>query len=490
MGLNYLASISHYVPELLLCLTMAALILIEATYDNNTKGSSKGILYSASYLGLLTSFIFLFKSLGHEPVKIFTDSLVIDSFSGLAKIIMILGTVGAIYLSQQSKDLYEGTKAEYVILSIGILIGGMLLASANNMLILYIGIETLSILSYVMAALRRNDERSSEAGLKYALYGGVTAGIMLFGMSHIFGVLGTINFTEIMTKMGSLSTNDSLILMPAFILFFAGIGYKIACVPFHMWSPDVYEGSPIPVTNFFSIVPKIAGIVAVVRVTNVFFQDASLLKETWIVLLMIISALTMTVGNVSAIGQRSVKRMLAYSSISHAGVMLLGVLVMDKIGHRAILFYGITYLFMTMVAFYITSFVQDQYGNDHFERFSGLIKKHPLMAILMTAVMFSLAGLPPLSGFVAKFNILAAVISKKYYVLAVIAALNSVVSLYYYMKIVRVMILKDSESEETVAGFSFPNQVLISIYSIPVVLLGIFWQKILTLAGGALLFIK
>ncbi len=491
MALKYLASISHYVPELLLCLTMAALILVESTYDNNVKGRSKGLLFSTAFLGLIASFAYLVKGLGAAPVKIFTGSVIIDSFSTFAKGIMLLGTGAAIYLANQSKDLYEETKAEFVILAIGVLIGGMLLASANNMLLLYIGIETLSILSYVLASLRRNDERSSEAGLKYSLYGGVTAGIMLFGMSHMFGVLGTINFSEIIPAMSNLTTEQALILMPSFVLFFAGIGYKIACVPFHMWSPDVYEGSPLPVTNFFSIVPKIAGIVAVVRVTNVFFAgDASIVRESWVVLLMIIAAITMTVGNVSAIGQRSVKRMLAFSSISHAGVMLLGVLCIDELGTRAILFYAVTYLFMTLVAFYITSFVQDQYGNDHFERFSGLIKKHPLMAILMTTVMFSLAGLPPLAGFVAKFNILAAIISKKYYVLAVITALNSVVSLYYYMKVVRLMVLKDSESEETISGFTVPNQIVITVFALPVFLLGIFWEKILMLAGGALILVK
>lgn len=491
MALKYLASISHYVPELLLCLTMAGLILIESTYSRDVKGRSKGMLFWAAIIGLVCSFVYLCKGLGTEPLMIFTGSVVIDSFSTLAKIIMVLGTAGAIYLAKESYDIYEEVKSEFVILSIGVLIGGMLLASANNMLILYIGIETLSILSYVMASLKKNDERSSEAGLKYSLYGGVTSGIMLFGMSHLFGVLGTIQFTEIVPAMAALTETQALIVMPAFVLFFAGIGYKIASVPFHMWSPDVYEGSPLPVTNFFALVPKVAGIVAFVRITHVFFGgDDSIVKDAWIVLLMIASALTMTVGNVSAIGQRSVKRMLAYSSISHAGVMMLGVLVIDELGTRAILFYAITYLFMTLVAFYITSFVQDHYGNDHFERFSGLMYKHPLMSVLMVTVMFSLAGLPPLSGFVAKFNILAAVVAKKYYVLAVIAVLNSVVSLYYYMKIVRIMVFKTAESEEPVPGFTVPNQIVITVLAIPVVLLGIFWNKIIVLADGAKIFIQ
>ncbi|MGI4991275.1 NADH-quinone oxidoreductase subunit N [Halobacteriovorax sp. GFR7] len=491
MALNYLASISHYIPELLVCFTMGALILIESTYGNDEKGSSKNMFYWGSMLGLLCALIYQVKGLGIEPTHIFTKSLVIDHFSGFAKIVMILSTAGVIYLSKISKDLYEGTKAEYTILAMGVLVGGMLLASANNMLLFYLGIETLSLLSYAMAALKKNDERSTEAGLKYVLYGGVTAGMMLFGMSHIFGVLGTINFSELMPMLSTLSTEQTAILIPSFLLFFVGIGYKISCVPFHMWSPDVYEGSPLPVTAFFSLVPKFAGIVAFARLTQVFFGgDVGVLKDSWLVLLSIVAALTMTVGNVSAIGQRSIKRMLAFSSISHAGVMMLGAIVLGKSGWTAILFYSVTYLFMTLVAFYVASFIQDHYGNDHIDRFSGLIKKHPVMAIAMTITMFSLAGLPPLSGFVAKFNILAAIIDKKFYVLAVITALNSVISLYYYMKVVRVMILKDAESDEQIGGFGFINQLVIGAYTLPVVLLGIFWQKLIALANGALLLIK
>lgn len=205
---------------------------------------------------------------------------------------------------------------------------------------------------------------------------------------------------------------------------------------------------------------------------------------------MVAAALTMTVGNVSAIGQRSIKRMLAFSSISHAGVMMLGAIVLGEMGATAILFYAVTYLFMTLVAFYIASFIQDHYGNDHIDRFSGLIKKHPFAAIAMTITMFSLAGLPPLAGFVAKFNILAAVVQQKYYVLAVITALNSVISLYYYMKVVRVMVLKDAESDEKVAGLGFVNQLIIGVYTAPVLIIGLFWQKLLSLANGALLLIK
>lgn len=488
MHLNYLANIGRYIPEIILVVLMVGLIILETTYKEDEK--NKRYIFITAVIGLVACFASLLTNLSAKPEAIFSNSIIIDQFSTLLKMIMVLGTLGAVYLSTISKDIYESLKTEFVIMAIGILIGGFLLASANNMLTMYLGIETLSILSYVMAALKKNDERSSEAGLKYALYGGLSAGLMLFGMSHIFGVMGTIQFTGLSAAILKLEKAQVMILLPSFLLFFVGIGYKIACAPFHMWAPDVYEGSPTPVTAFFAIVPKIAGIAILIRVTMIFFAVSSPLRVGWIGLMMAIAALTMTVGNVTAIGQKSVKRMLAYSSISHAGVMIAGLVVTSEIGIRSVVFYGITYLFMTVVAFYITSIVQDKFGNDHFERFSGLVYKYPFMAVMMTIVMFSLVGLPPLAGFVAKFNILNALLTSKYYTLAIVLALNSVVSAYYYLKIIRLMALKPQESNEEIEGFGFLNQLIIVSMTAPVLILGIFWESIMTLAGGAKLFIQ
>ncbi len=488
MYLNYLANVGRYIPELLLVVLMVGLILIEATYADDEK--NKKYVFIATCIGLVVTLVSLIINMSGPAEAIFSNSMIIDPFSTMMKIIMLLGTFGAFYLSTFSKDIYETLKTEYIILSIGILIGGMILASSNNMLMLYLGIETLSILSYVMASLKKNDERSSEAGIKYALFGGIASGIALFGMSHMFGVLGTIQFAGIAEILGKLDHTQQLILMPSFVLFFAGIGYKIASVPFHMWSPDVYEGSPTPVTTFFAIVPKLAGISALIRVTMIFFATPSPMRVGWVGLMMVMAALTMTVGNVTAIGQKSVKRMLAYSSISHAGVMMAALCMINEVGIRSVVFYGITYLFMTLVAFYITSIVQDQYGNDHFERFQGLIYRYPFMAIMMTIVMFSLTGLPPLAGFVAKFNIISALLTSRFYALAIVLALNSVVSAYYYMKIVRLMTLKTQESNETIEGFGFLNQMVIVVMTAPVLVLGIFWDGIMAVASGAKLFIK
>ncbi|MBP9680023.1 MAG: NADH-quinone oxidoreductase subunit N [Bacteriovorax sp.] len=488
MYLNYLASISRYIPELTLVVLMVGLILIEATYAEDEK--NKKYIFITTCIGLVVTLACLVANLSGAPEAIFSNSMIIDPFSTVMKIVMVLGTFGAFYLSSFSKDIYESLKTEFIILAVGILIGGMILASANNMLMLYLGIETLSILSYVMASLKKNDERSSEAGLKYALFGGVASGIALFGLSHMFGVLGTIQFSGMAASIAKLDKAQILIMMPSFVLFFAGIGYKIASVPFHMWSPDVYEGSPTPVTTFFAIVPKMAGISALIRVTMIFFSVTSPLRVGWIGLMVVMAALTMTVGNVTAIGQKSVKRMLAYSSISHAGIMMAGLVMINDVGVRAVVFYGITYLFMTLVAFYITSIVQDKYGNDHFERFQGLAYRYPFMAIMMSVVMFSLTGLPPLAGFVAKFNILSALLSSQFYSLAIILAINSVISAYYYLKIVRLMTLKTQVSDEKIEGFGFLNQLVIVLMTAPVLILGVFWDNLMSLAAGAKIFIK
>jgi NADH-quinone oxidoreductase subunit N len=488
MHLNYLANIGRFVPEITLVLLMVGLIILETTYKEDEK--NRKYIFITSMIGLVITLVSLIVNLNGPAVSIFTNSFVVDQFSTLLKIVMVLGTAAVIYLSRFSKDIYESLKTEFAIMAIGILIGGFLLASANNMLTLYLGIETLSILSYVMASFKKNDERSSEAGLKYALYGGISAGLMLFGMSHIFGVLGTIQFAGISKVIPTLTPVQIAILMPSFVLFFVGIGYKIASVPFHMWSPDVYEGSPTPVTTFFAIVPKIAGIAVLIRVTSIFFTVDSALKVGWVGLMIVIAALTMTVGNVSAIGQKSVKRMLAYSSISHAGVMMAGLVMINEVGIRAVVFYGITYLFMTLVAFFITSIVQDKYGNDDFERFSGLAFRYPFMAVMMAVVMFSLTGLPPLAGFVAKYNILASLVNTKNYALAIVLGLNSVISAYYYLKIVRLMTLKPQESDEQIEGFGFLNQMIIVSMTIPVFVLGIFWETVMNLANGAKIFIQ
>src|SRR5690606_11178947 len=405
---------------------MTTLLVAEAAVKDEHGKRTKIYTYALVVLGL--TLIPLFQNLGKAPAHIFFNAVTIDTFSTLIKIIMVMGAMGSIILSFSSKDIYSNLKSEFAILAVGVLIGGMLLASANNFITLYVGIETLSILSYVMATLKRDESTSAEAGLKYILYGGLTAGIALFGMSHIYGALGTVQFTEIYDKVADLEGTKLWIVIVSSVFFFGGLAYKVSAFPFHMWSPDVYQGAPIPVTTFFSIVPKLAGLTALVRVSMVFFNNNEALTNSWVALLLVVAGMTMTVGNVTAIGQNSVKRMLAFSSIGHVGLMILGVAVLNEAGFRALIFYSIVYMFMTLCTFYITSHLNDMYGTDNYDVFRGLIYKHPVMALVMVGTLLSLAGIPPFSGFVAKFSIFNIVIEKKYYGIAVVAAVNAVIS--------------------------------------------------------------
>lgn len=480
--------LGYYVPEVILLVMMTTLLVAEAAVKNESAPRVKIHIYTQ--IGLLITLFSLISNLDEKPLHIFHNAVTIDPFSTLLKIIMVLGTMGAVYLSHSSKDIYSNMKSEFSIMAVGVLIGGMLLASANNMLTLYLGVEILSILSYVMASLKRDDSTSTEAGIKYLLYGGLTAGITLYGISHLYGVLGSIQFTEMITKIPTIEGTSLVIVMIASLMFFAGLAYKISLFPFHMWTPDVYQGSPIPVTAFFSIVPKLAGVAALVRVSYIFMADNQAVSISWVGLLLVISALTMSVGNITAIGQNSVKRMLAFSSIGHVGMILLGVVVMNELGVKAILFYAIVYMFMTLITFYITSFLSDKYGSDSQDVFRGLIYKHPLMAIIMASTLFSLAGIPPFAGFIAKFNIFAIAIEKKHFGIAIVAAINSVIALYYYMRLVKVMIFEKADNETKVDGFTCTNQAIITLMFIPVLFLGIFWESVMKLAGNAAIFIK
>lgn len=483
-----LGFLSYYIPEIMCVVLMTTLLVAESAVKDEHGSRDKIYIYCLAVLGL--TLIPLCQNLAKEPLHIFHNAVTIDPFSTLIKILMVVGTMGAIWLSRSSKDIYTNLKSEFSIMVVGCLIGGMLLASANNMLTVYIGIETLSILSYVLSSFKREESTSAEAGLKYALYGGLSAGIMLFGISHLYGALGSIQFVDMIAKVPTLTGADFYIVLTSFMLFFVGVGYKISCFPFHMWTPDVYQGAPIPVTTFFSIVPKFAGLAVLVRVSLIFFSQESALSVAWVGLMLVVAAMTMTVGNVTAIGQSSVKRLLAFSSIGHVGMMILGVVVLNDVGVRALMFYSIAYLFMTLIAFYVTSHLSDMYGTDTYDVFRGLIYKHPTMAIIMASVLFSLAGMPPFSGFIAKFNIFSVVIEKKYYGIALIAAINSVISLYYYMKLAKIMIFSPADGEEKVLGFSKANQAVIVVLFIPVLFLGLFWDQAMALSGNCYIFIK
>jgi NADH-quinone oxidoreductase subunit N len=476
MLISLLTNLSFYLPELFVIISMTLMLMFETTYKKTDSG--RLFLYLVGAVGLLISLFLTMANFDESAKVLFHQAVALDNFSNMAKMLLILGTLGVVYIGYNSKDLDQNTKSEFFILSSGVLVGAMLVVGAMNLLSLYVGIEILSILSYVLASLKKKDALSQEAGLKYSLYGALSAAVMLFGMGHLYGITGSLNFVDIAKGFSSLTPEKMQIAKICLVLIFVGIGFKISAFPFHMWSPDVYQGSPVPVTAFFSIVPKLAVIAALCRITGMILDTNAELFSWWSILIQVVAVLTMTVGNLTALGQSSVKRLLAYSSMGHVGFILMGLSVGNGVGLKASLFYMCIYLFMTLVAFAVVDHVVKIYGSDESSFFKGMVSKNPLATILMTITVFSLAGFPPLGGFVAKFSILNLVIEEKNYLLAVIAALNSVIALFYYLRLTKIMIVDSSLDVGEGQKVSFVKHVYLALMTAPVIVAGLFWNSL------------
>ncbi|HHZ93573.1 TPA: NADH-quinone oxidoreductase subunit N, partial [Candidatus Poribacteria bacterium] len=310
------------------------------------------------------------------------------------------------------------------------------------------------------------------AAFKYIIYGAIASGTMLFGLSLIFGMTGTTSMSQIGQQLPEIASAYPTAVLISIIFILAGVGYKIASVPFHMWAPDVYEGAPIPITAFLSVASKAAGFALFIRLFYFSFRGTNL---NWTLLLSIVSALTMTFGNLAALPQQNVKRLLAYSSIAHGGYLLMGVVLLSGDGIKAILFYLTIYMFMNLGAFFVVILVAKEVGSEDIDGYKGLISRAPFVAVAMVIFLFSLTGMPPLAGFAGKWVLFAAVLEKKLYWLAIIGVLNSVVSLYYYIRIVKAMLFETSEDAE-VLSFSRGDMALLMAFIVPTILLGVYWK--------------
>lgn len=400
-------------------------------------------------------------------------------------------------------------EGEPFLLMAGCLAGMNFVAGSGDIVTLFVALELVSIPSYVLAGYKRSDPRSAEAALKYLLYGAVSSGILVYGLSFFYGIGGTTKIGELTQSLESSSLRDSPAYLGAVLLVIAGIGYKIALVPLHFWAPDVYEGAPTPITAFFSVAPKVAGFAALYRLMPVLEPLNSIKGIELTHILVMGSALTMSWGNLAAIWQVSLKRLLAYSSIAHSGYILIGFAALSSLEgedkqHLAIasiLFYITVYMFMNLGAFWAVDRVESllgirkrvqvgessfksensQYyrGSDHIHHFYGLGWTHPWTAVLLAIFLLSLTGLPPLAGFVGKFYLLAALVkagSKELLILAMIAVVNTVISLYYYMKIVRDMFLHQPEDRVFLPSERSPISIFIGLTTLlPTLVLGIYF---------------
>ncbi len=483
LPLANIQSIPYFIPELVLVLFAVAVILVDLTTRNR---DNHRVAYLA-LAGVAVSLIAVITT-GSAERSLFLGMIRLDSFAVFFKILILVVTAITILFSLKSNELDSRMNGEYYALLLAVTFGMFLMASSTNLLMIFISLEMVSLTSYILAGFLTRNPRSSEAAFKYITYGAVASGTMLFGLSMLFGLTGTGDVVEISNRLAEMFGRGnvySLTVLVSITFILAGVGYKMASVPFHMWSPDVYEGAPIPITAFLSVASKAAGFALFIRLFNSAFKSSDLLASVnWSLMLAIVSALTMTIGNFAALPQRNVKRLLAYSSIAHGGYLLMGAVLLTPEGLQAVLFYLVVYLFMNLGAFFVVILIADEVGSETIDGYRNLKSRAPLVAISMAIFLFSLTGLPPFAGFFGKWLLFTAVIQQELYWLAVIGLLNSVVSLYYYARIVKAMFLEPSDETETIS-FSFGNLVLLIVLVVPTVVIG-FWNTLYKLSLNSL----
>jgi NADH-quinone oxidoreductase subunit N len=451
-------SLAQFHPELVLSGAVLAVILIDlVTRSGSIVPGLLALLGSLLALVLTTGLPSLGISglvSGAAPSWLFGRMLVLDGFSLFFKVLLGLSLVAVVWMSLHSREVRgRANEGEYYALLLSSGLGMFLMAGAANLLMAYLALEFVSLTSYVLTGFLRHNRRSGEAALKYLIYGGVASGAMIYGMSWLFGLTGAMDYTGIARGIATLDPASRPALFLALVLVFTGFGYKISMVPFHMWAPDVYTGAPIPVTAFLAVGSKAAGFAMLLR----FFHfgvapseaAATLGRLPLVELGTVLCVATMTLGNLAALSQTNLKRLLAYSSIAHAGYALLGFVVFAEAGVQAVLFYLAIYYTMNLGAFWVVMLVANATGREDLEGYRGLAwRGGALAAVALAVFLFSLAGLPPLAGFLGKFYVFAAGVEARLYALVMIGLLNSVVSLYYYARVVKVMFLDRPEPDD------------------------------------------
>ena len=461
----------------IIIMTIAGIVVLMA--DVFFKRALKDKLAYLSLIGIIIAGVVTFTQIG-PTVYSFSDTFVVDNYSVFFNFIFLVSTAIVILMSV-SYIKQEGINyGEYYTLILFATMGMMLMAGGSDLITIFLGLEIMSISLYVLAGFRRNRLDSNEASLKYFLLGAFATGFLLYGIAMLYGATGTTNIKEMAAFLANNPALSNPMIIMGSSLLIIGFGFKIACVPFHKWTPDVYEGAPTAITAFLSAGPKAAAFAAFFRV---FLVSLPGLEPKWSTILWVLAVLTMTVGNVVAIAQTNIKRMLAYSSIAHAGYALIAIVAANSLGTASMLFYMLAYIFMNLGAFAVV-IVLGRKGEENLmiEDYNGLGYKHPLLAITMSIFMFSLAGIPPLAGFVGKFYIFSAAIKSGYVVLAVIGVLNSVIAVYYYLRVTVAMYMKPPAREFAPLSLS-PYMIVALIISIwGTIHLGIFPARIIEFA--------
>ncbi len=487
---NLSTALLLYSPEMIIAITLCFALIIQMISKNKT------LTFLTVLSGLLVSAYASLRLSEVEPQTYFSNLLSHDPFSLFFRAFFILATFFTFLFSFTSHEISEDRHSEFYLMILSVLIGMTTLVSSINILSLYLSLELVSIVSYALAGFRKEHPASNEAAIKYLLYGAMASGTMLWGLSLLYGLTGTLNLYLLKAALSS-SYIDPLSLHAIFIMLLFGFGFKMAFVPFHMWAPDVYHGAPTPTAAFFTVAPKAAGFAIFIRFFYTVFANPVGNGTEWVwyanlnwpLFIAILSALTMTVGNLSALFQKNAKRMLAYSSIAHAGYMMLGLVALTQSGISAVLFYIVVYFFMNFGAFFIVGLVGNIFKNEEISNFKGLGWKSPLVGISMAIFLLSLTGLPPLGGFIGKVYLFLALVQKEIYWLLIVAIINTVISLYYYAYIIREMFLEKPENETRIV-LSPLHAVTLLLLVVPTVVLGIYWEPLMTYVSKSLQFVQ
>lgn len=489
MELSNLESLQFFYPEIVLTGAILFLVIFDLIV------AEKRWLGCIAFAGCLLSFLVTLQLYQEPEGWLFHRMIVLDNFSLFFKVVPLAATLLVIWISFGCHETREIHQGEYYTILLTSTLGMFFMASSANLLMAYLSLELVSLTSYILTGSLPRNRRSSEAALKYLIYGGVASGTMIYGMSWIFGMTGSLDYARINEALAQAEVSR-LSLFIAFVFILAGFGYKIVFVPFHMWSPDVYQGAPTPITAFLSVGSNAAGVAIMIRF---FFPAVSRLGDqgNWLFLtgvewphfLLFVSMVTMTLGNLCALNQQNVKRLLAYSGIAHAGYILMGLVVLNNEGLQAMLFYIVVYLIMNLGAFLVVVIVANATGREDIEGYRGLAwRGAAIPAVCMAIFLFSLTGLPPLAGFVGKFFLFAAAIKQEFYFLAVVAIINSVISLYYYAGIVKTMFLDQPNPADRKVDMTANDSVLLGVLSSLTVVFGIYWGPLVHYTNESLRF--
>lgn len=468
---------TSFIPEITLVIGTLVLIIRELVRKNR---SALGIGWGS--MVLLAGLIVLTLSVGARPGTYLFGAVVGD---GVAVFFKIFFSV-AVFLAIAMTLFTFKKQGEPYLLLLSSTLGMFLLAGSADIVTLIVAIELVSVPSYILAGYHRGDPRSAEAALKYVIYGAVSTGVMLYGFSLLYGMCSTTSIPEMAAYFASKEFSAPAYLV-AIALVLAGLGYKIAMVPFHFWCPDVYEGSPTPITAFFSVAPKAAGFAALFRMMAVFSAPAEFVGMDARFLFSVAAALTMTFGNLGALHQMNLKRLLAYSSIAHAGYILMGFAAGTSDAYQAVLFYLVVYLFMNLGAFLVVDAAGRLLGGEDTAHIKGLGRTSPALAVALSVFLFSLVGLPPLAGFIGKFYLFKALIVENMWGLALIGVANSVVSLVYYVRIIRDMFIYEPEEEGAKPiPMTFGLSLLTLVFVVPTFVLGVYWGPLAAWVAAAM----